>query len=206
VTPTEIAMLEKDFKNSALIKQFLKDDVKSMASKLGLAYQQQETMILKVNSLEQEAKASGLDNLELISLFDKLTAAVSNMKREIDMMQKDFSNRAQILERKVQDLKRVNETKTRSVEVISQEGQMISDNINHMKKFESNRELSLIHKIADAEKKKIAILTKDSKILIDESFNLGSNEPGTKTVGVGISSKSIQTPDSLRMLGNFAYD
>lgn len=199
-------MLEKDFKNSALIKQFLKDDVKSMASKLGLAYQQQETMILKVNSLEQEAKASGLDNLELISLFDKLTAAVSNMKREIDMMQKDFSNRAQILERKVQDLKRVNETKTRSVEVISQEGQMISDNINHMKKFESNRELSLIHKIADAEKKKIAILTKDSKILIDESFNLGSNEPGTKTVGVGISSKSIQTPDSLRMLGNFAYD
>lgn len=206
MTPTEIAMLEKDFKNSALIKQFLKDDVKSMASKLGLAYQQQETMILKVNSLEQEAKASGLDNLELISLFDKLTAAVSNMKREIDMMQKDFSNRAQILERKVQDLKRVNETKTRSVEVISQEGQMISDNINHMKKFESNRELSLIHKIADAEKKKIAILTKDSKILIDESFNLGSNEPGTKTVGVGISSKSIQTPDSLRMLGNFAYD
>jgi uncharacterized protein (UPF0335 family) len=200
ITHTEITMYERELKNSRLIAKFVADDLRALSKKLELVYNQREEMHVQVEAIEKQVKDYGLDNQAIHQIFDKLTSTANNLRHEIDTMEIDSKNRATALEKKVNDLARITENKKRLIQTLAEEERHVQAHIIGIKKRESERELLLINQIATKEKKKIAMMTGDTRILSEDTLPLKDSTFRNSQTDLHQPAKLTITPKSLQVV------
>lgn len=187
MSQSEIAMHEKELKNSAFMRQFVAEDLKSLTRKLKTAYDDGESMLVTIRDLEQQCSALGLDNTSLLQKYDQLQGSFSSMRHEIDTLRKDFANRSKALEKRVVELKKQRETKSKQLEIIESQEADINRGILNLKRQESEQELTMINRIAFHEKLKIMMLTGDTRILKEENIQTTNPEPQAESTRTKLS-------------------
>lgn len=193
-------MHERDLKNTNLIRKFLTDDLKSISKKLEAASDQRESQQALVAEAERQAAVYGLDDTRTLQAFDSLSLALAGLKKDAEALELDLANRSKALEKKVNELRRITENKSRMVKTLTDEHRIIQEQILGIKKRESEKELSLINQIAIREKKKIALMTGDTRILSEDTLPLRETDFSNHETDARSNVKATHTPKTLETL------
>jgi tRNA splicing endonuclease len=193
-------MHERDLKNTNLIRKFLTDDLKSISKKLEAASDQRESQQAQVAEAERQAAVYGLDDTRTLQAFDSLSLALAGLKKDAEALELDLANRSKALEKKVNELRRITENKSRMVKTLTDEHRIIQEQILGIKKRESEKELSLINQIAIREKKKIALMTGDTRILSEDTLPLRETDFSNHETDAWSNVKATHTPKTLETL------
>lgn len=195
-------MYERDLKNSTLITKFVTDDLRALSKKLELVYNQREAMHIQVEEIEKQVKDYGLDNQSLLQTFDKLSSTANNLRHEIDTMENDLKNRAKALEKKVNDLNKITENKKKLIQTLAEEEMRVQEHIIGLNRKESERELSLINQIASKEKKRIAMMTGDTRILNENNDPMKESTVRVHRSGSNHFEETLKTPKTFENITN----